>query len=169
MPIPPKNKPFDDREDLQELVLHFGRTVKPRLWSGVMAQSGIVIDRPSASILLMLHKQPDSLCYPHQLADKMGVEAPFISRKIQELEESGLINRKIDASDRRSFQISLTPAGIEVTSRLQSAMHASMTEILNSWSKADRLALIRLLKQLIEDTESFEQRSKQTVIQKERK
>jgi DNA-binding MarR family transcriptional regulator len=153
-----------DTNRLQELVFSFGRTMKPRLWSAIIAHSGVSIDRPAAGILYMLLKS-ESGCNPRLLAKQAGVEAPFVSRKIQELKEAGLVERKTDESDRRSFNIKLTKLGQEVAELLQSAKSSAFKDILRDWSTADLEELIKLLNQLMEDTNKFSDRAKQTVIQ----
>lgn len=48
-----------------------------------------------------------------ELAEREQVSAPSMSRTIKELEDRGLVSRTIDADDRRSRILTLTPEGLK--------------------------------------------------------
>ncbi|HVX47876.1 MAG TPA: hypothetical protein VHA05_00770, partial [Candidatus Saccharimonadales bacterium] len=76
----------NDLEALENAMRDFFQNMKrPQNWEHIKRRSGVAIDRPSAIILKSLLSTPA----PHRvqdLADHLGIEAPFITRKTQDLE-----------------------------------------------------------------------------------
>ena len=64
--------------------------------------------------LAMLHEHlkehPEGM-HVRELADKARVSPPRVSRMLRDMEEKGLIERRIDRDDRRNTYITLTEAG----------------------------------------------------------
>lgn len=54
---------------------------------------------------------------PSEISMRQGVSRNTMSALIRNLEEEGLVERRLDAEDRRRFNISLTPAGRELVSQ----------------------------------------------------
>jgi DNA-binding MarR family transcriptional regulator len=75
------------------------------------------------------------------------------------------VERQTDKADRRAFIVRPTKLGVEAAERLTKTKQTIMTEILGNWQPTDKQELQRLLAQLVKDTEAFEQRTKQMVIQ----
>ena len=79
-----------------------------RLHERLLQVAGVRIDRAGAALLYMLSSHDDS-CRVTDLADLLGVDAPTVSRKVQQLEKVGLVSRQADAGDRRATRIRLEP------------------------------------------------------------
>ena len=58
------------------------------------------------------------------LARAIGVEGPTLTRHIDTLEESGIVERHRDADDRRAIRVELTPAGEQLYAELLKAAMA---------------------------------------------
>ena len=68
------------------------------------------------------------------LAERLGVDTPTVTRKVQQLERLGLVVREADPDDRRAFRISLTEAGNETLDRLTAAKRRWLDRLLTGWS-----------------------------------
>lgn len=79
------------------------------------------------------------------LAERLAVDAPSVTRRVQALEARQLLRRQPDPVDRRAQRIELTAAGSKVLDRAMSAYRGWLTEVLADWSEADREQLAVLL------------------------
>jgi DNA-binding MarR family transcriptional regulator len=122
-------------------------TKRQSYWEEFQKRADVTIDRPAAFILMVLGKR--SLQF-QDLVNKLGVEAPSVSRKVHELENDGFIKRQSTA-DRRIHLLTLTKKGADVTSRINKARRAIFSEIMSGWPDEDKKQLSRLLAKLSED------------------
>ena len=76
---------------------------------GFLLQHGLLQGRWWVLILLMREENQTST--PSLLAEKSGVSRATMTRLVDGLERDGLIKRRFDEQDRRSFSVSLTSAG----------------------------------------------------------
>lgn len=127
-----------DLETLESAMRLFFQTMKrPGHWSRVTARAGIVIDRPAAGVLKAVMICPPP-CRVQNLAEMLGVEAPSITRKTQELERAGYLRRVQDKRDRRATDLHITARGRSVANRLWNAQQEIISEILQNWDPAER-------------------------------
>lgn len=141
-----------DIERLEQALRTFFQTIKrPQRWAEITAKAGIALDRPSATLLFVLsHHDPHSMRV-QALAVHLGIEPPSVTRKTQELEAAGYIERIPDPDDKRATGICLTPLGREAAGRLRQVQRESMEAALRHWTKADRDQLVSLLEHLSQD------------------
>ncbi len=116
---------------------------RPQTWTALTAQAGLSIDRPGATILRILASRPGTWRL-HDLAERIGVEAPSITRKAQQLEQAGLLSRKRDPQDGRAFSVQLTPAGRVIAMKLEAAQRRVLEAALKDWPAADLAQFINL-------------------------
>jgi DNA-binding MarR family transcriptional regulator len=91
---------------------------------------------------------------PSELADRERIKRPTATRLIGTLEESGVITRTADISDRRSALIAITPQGRELMRTLRTRKDQYLAERLRKLSAEDRETLDRaadLLERLLEE------------------
>ena len=82
------------------------------------------------------------------LADRLVVDAPSVTRRVQALEARHLLRRQPDPVDKRAQRIELTGAGTRILERAMAAYRAWLSEVMADWSEADREQLARLLTRL---------------------
>lgn len=83
---------------------------------------------------------------PSQISDRQGVSRNTMSALIRSLEDDGFVARRLDAEDRRRFNISLTRRGRELVkdhARQHLAVVDSCFSVLTSTEQAALLALLR--------------------------
>src|SRR5437868_15466765 len=96
--------PVDDETIAEiETALHaLARRLKQaRLHEFVLKQAGVDIDQAGLAILYALHAEKVSLRVT-DLADRLGIDAPAVTRKAQRLERLGLVSRARDVEDARA-------------------------------------------------------------------
>ena len=114
-----------------------------RLHERLLQAAGVRLDRGGASLLYKLHVHGDSRVT--DLADLLGIDAPTVTRKVQQLERDGLVARHPDPDDRRATRIQLTPAGRRTLERMLKARRAWLDRLVEDWGEADLADFARLL------------------------
>lgn len=87
------------------------------------------------------------------LAEMLGVDTPTVTRKVQQLERDGLVDRHPDPDDRRATRIHLTPAGRRTLERVRRARRAWLDQLLAGWDDEDLSTLASLLGRFADDLE----------------
>jgi len=105
-----------------------------RLHEQLLADAGVRVDRAGASLLAKLRHAGGAPLRVTTLAERLGVDTPTVTRKVQQLERLGLVVREADPDDRRAFRISLTEAGNETLDRLTAAKRRWLDRLLTGWS-----------------------------------
>ena len=95
-----------------ELALHsLARRLKQsRLHDYFARQAGVDIDQAGLAVLYVLHGEKTALRIT-DLAGRLSIDAPAVTRKAQQLERLGLVSRAKDADDARACRLRLTPEG----------------------------------------------------------
>jgi DNA-binding MarR family transcriptional regulator len=108
------NHAYEDvREVLQLLVRRFGLLQKDSAQCcGISVIQSHIIYEVSRRGKLSLN----------ELSEALGVDTSTLSRQVQQLVESGLLDRSPDANDRRYVVLSLTSAGARQTNEIASQM-----------------------------------------------
>lgn len=99
------------------------------------------------SVLAHLGREPD--LDQNSIAARMGVERARVSQLADELEAMGLIDRRVNGSDRRARILRLTPRGEEVRARLQPLARAAQMRVIAPLSPHERELLLDLLVRVI--------------------
>ncbi|WP_281165728.1 MarR family winged helix-turn-helix transcriptional regulator [Liquorilactobacillus sicerae] len=85
------------------------------------------------------------------LAQYLQITAPSVSAKLNQLQHSGLIVKKVDPNDHRSSQLALTGKGQQQLEFERKKMAEQATRLFAELNKKQKKQLIRLLR-TIEET-----------------
>ena len=107
-----------------------------RVHERLLQSAGVRLDRAGAAALYKLHVHGDAIRVT-ALAEMLGVDAPTVTRKIQQLERDGLVVRHADPDDGRASRIRLTPAGRRTLERVLKARRAWLDRLLEGWDDDD--------------------------------
>lgn len=121
-----------------------------RAWEHVQQQAGVYIERSSALTLKTIHHLSGA-CRIQDIADQMNIEAPSITRRVQQLEADGLVRRSPDREDGRAIRVNITPRGKALLLKLQKAKQAHLAAALADWSTQDKHAFEQLLARFVTD------------------
>ena len=66
---------------------------------------------------------------PSELSLSLDATRTQVTRLLDGLEARGLVQRQLSAHDRRSLELTLTPAGRDLLARAQPAAHAAYSEV----------------------------------------
>jgi len=85
---------------------------------------------------------------PGTVADMLGLEPSSVVRVIDQLIESGLVERQADPNDRRAKLLRLTKDGQKRVSQIEKALIPFRRELLEDVSQADLEAALRVFESL---------------------
>lgn len=82
------------------------------------------------------------------LAGAIGADKSRIIGTLDELQQSGLIERTPDPADRRVRLLSITPQGRRVRRTVRKEIQAQEEQVLTALAPADRKTFVRILQEL---------------------
>lgn len=88
---------------------------------------------------------------PGELAARLEVEAPHVTRQVQRLQQAGYADRVPDPDDRRAQLIQLTPAGRAASDRIREAGTSGVQAALAHWPPQELHQLATLLHRMVDD------------------
>lgn len=97
-------------------------------------------------VILQLDAEPGLT--PGQLAQRLGVKAPTMTRTIGRMESQGFLERRSDGSDARITKIHLSEAGRQSVERIHQAISDCSALAIQGFSDKDLRNLVKLLKAL---------------------
>ncbi|MEV6903672.1 MarR family transcriptional regulator [Amycolatopsis sp. NPDC051372] len=115
-----------------------------------MEQAGLALDRPALTVIITLQMAGKPLRVG-EIATRMQVVGPHVTRHLNELEKRGLIHRVTDPDDQRARLIELTPDGAAAAGRYLQTVLSWFTEAVADWSIEDQRAFGTLLNRFVDD------------------
>jgi DNA-binding MarR family transcriptional regulator len=103
----------------------------------LLQAAGVRIDRAGVALLYKLHIQPSESFRVSELAELLGIDAPAVTRKVQQLERLGYVSREPDTDDKRATRIRLTSAGGETLEQVLRAHKQRLTRLFDDWTGAE--------------------------------
>ncbi|HEX9352199.1 MAG TPA: MarR family transcriptional regulator [Streptosporangiaceae bacterium] len=117
-----------------------------RLHEFLLRQAGVDIDQAGLAVLYALHAEGTSLRLT-DLAERLRIDAPAVTRKAQQLERLALVSRTPDAEDARAARLQLTTEGRQAISQFLLARRQWLATLLAGWPCAERSEFARLIRQ----------------------
>ncbi|MFE7462912.1 MarR family winged helix-turn-helix transcriptional regulator [Streptomyces sp. NPDC057499] len=120
----------------------------------IRAALGVVGLHPRNAMTLM-HLAPGATSQ-RELATTMAVDPSQLVAILNELESSGLCERRRDPADRRRHIVEITPAGQEALERMDEAVKEAERELFGNLTGAERTLLRNLLDRVVVDPTTHE-------------
>jgi DNA-binding MarR family transcriptional regulator len=114
---------------------------------------------PRFDLLAQLERVPEGLTMG-DLSQRMMVTCGNVTGIAKALEIEGLILRQPDPQDRRAYSVKLTPEGRRLFARMAAAHESWVTELLDVFSPAEKIALGSQLGRLKTHVHSLKRRPK---------
>jgi DNA-binding MarR family transcriptional regulator len=109
---------------------------QPRTHELLLQAAGVRVDRAGAALLYKLHHAKGALRVS-ELAELLGIDAPGVTRKVQQLERLGYVSIETDADDKRAKRVALTPSGDQTLQRVKEAGKERLVRLLDGWTKEE--------------------------------
>lgn len=104
----------------------------------------IGVTGPQARLLLMLNRRPGE--NQGFYAEQLEVEPITLCRMVDRLEEGDMVERRKDPTDRRAWQLHLTPKSRKLVAKLQQRVDSLVEDMLCGLTSDERSEFARLLK-----------------------
>ncbi|MFF4020279.1 MarR family winged helix-turn-helix transcriptional regulator [Streptomyces sp. NPDC001843] len=121
-----------------------------QLFERAATASGVALERPAVTILVTL-ATADHPLRVGEIATRMQVVGPHVTRQLNTLEKRGLIQRLPDPEDQRARLIDLTPSGQRLIDRYLAVIDGWFATAMAEWPDRDRTEFVRLLGRMVED------------------
>ncbi|MFI9273142.1 MarR family winged helix-turn-helix transcriptional regulator [Kitasatospora sp. NPDC052896] len=121
-----------------------------QLYEQAAEAAGVALERPAMTILVILDAAEHPLRVG-EIATRMQVVGPHVTRQLNSLEKRAIIKRVPDPDDQRARLIALTPSGQRLVDRYTAVVDGWFAAALAQWSAHDRTELMRLLTRLTDD------------------
>ncbi|MCF3961940.1 MarR family winged helix-turn-helix transcriptional regulator [Streptomyces fuscigenes] len=95
----------------------------------MVAAAGMPIDRAGLALLRVLAEEPEPLRVG-ELARRLDVRHPHVTRQVSQLAEQGLVERVESGDDRRVQLVAPTRRGLDTLARVVQTAEAKLTESL---------------------------------------
>jgi DNA-binding MarR family transcriptional regulator len=145
----------DDRKDLEiieeALGVLFRAGFQHKTWETLRQSSGVQLERADVALLKAIIHCPSKHCRMQDIANYLGIEAPSVTRKVQELEQLGYVARQTDPEDKRASLVTITQDGIASMKKLQKARIEQLAQVMADWSEEERAEFARLFNKLAQD------------------
>lgn len=130
---------YEQNLELEQMILHLSRRPQTKPSRHLHRQAYIQL-----YILRLLQKEPESMT-ARELSDRLTNSASTTSELVQKLEKKGLISRKANPSDKRSWLIQISPEGEE---KLRQLCEHNASDAFSVLTSAEKNELMRLLKKV---------------------
>ncbi|HEX8870399.1 MAG TPA: MarR family transcriptional regulator [Lentzea sp.] len=126
---------------------------RSQLVERAMERVGIPMDRPGLTVLVTLRMAAQPLRVG-EIAARMQVAGPHVTRHLHELERAELVRRVTDPDDQRARLIELTEQGAAAAGRYLEAVLGLFTGAVADWSVEDQRTFGRLLSRFVDDLQA---------------
>ncbi|MGV9297089.1 MULTISPECIES: MarR family winged helix-turn-helix transcriptional regulator [Amycolatopsis] len=127
-----------------------GSLRRGKLFERAVEATGLPLERPAMTVLGILHIE-DAPLRVGEIANRMNVVGPHVTRQVQGLESRGLVRRVADPDDQRARLIELTAEGKAAAERYIGVIEDWFAGAMSDWTAEDRQLLDRLVTRLVED------------------
>ncbi|MHC8561050.1 MarR family winged helix-turn-helix transcriptional regulator [Streptomyces albidoflavus] len=110
---------------------------RSRVHEELTASVGVTVERPEIALLRVLYASPEPLRVT-DLATRLLVRSPHVTRQVARLEAAGLVRRVPDALDHRTHLLSTTAHGRQVVDRIDQGMRDSFRATLDDMTDRQR-------------------------------
>jgi len=90
-----------------------------------------------------------------RLAIMIGMDRASVGTLLDELEQAGLVKRRINGNDRRARELHITPSGDKLRRRLRPKLLAAQARVLAVLKPAEQDQLIDLLTRVVEANATY--------------
>jgi DNA-binding MarR family transcriptional regulator len=141
----------DSITEIQSALHSLARSLKRgTLHDFLLAQARVDADQAGLAVLYVLHLAGAGLRLT-DLAERLSIDAPAVTRKVQQLERCGLLSRTQDQVDARATRVQLTAAGRRTISRFLAARRTWLASVVAGWTAQEQAEFARLLGRFASD------------------
>ncbi|XUY26347.1 MarR family winged helix-turn-helix transcriptional regulator [Agrobacterium sp. rho-8.1] len=138
-------------EELAQSITQAARSMRTAL-SHNLSASGLYAGQDGVILALA---QEGSMT-PGQIAQKLGVKAPTMTRTIGRMEAQGFVERSADDGDGRLTMVKLTEAGLKSVEHINTSLADCNARAVDGLSAKEVKTVVKLLRTIDANLQSFE-------------
>src|ERR1700677_332514 len=124
--------------DIAAALLLVVRTMSQvKVHEAMCRQAGVELDRGGAALLYKLFSEGEHVRIT-ELAERLAIDPPAVTRKVQQLQRNGLVCRQVDDCDARASRVGLTGEGRQAIEKLLAVREQRIADPLSGWTSTDR-------------------------------
>jgi MarR family transcriptional regulator, organic hydroperoxide resistance regulator len=100
---------------------------------------------------VLRHLWDDDGLTPREIADRLTVEMPTVTRTVQRMVRDGLVERHAHPDDARSVRIYLTKRGLDLRMELAETVAEQTERAMRGFSPEERATFVRMLERISEN------------------
>lgn len=100
---------------------------------------------------VLRHLWDDDGLTPREIADRLAVEMPTVTRTVQRMVRDGLVERQAHPDDARSVRICLTKRGHDLHPQLAEIIAEQTEHVLRGFSPQERATFVAMLERIAEN------------------
>jgi DNA-binding MarR family transcriptional regulator len=169
----PREPELDITEQVRRSADEYGDRLKPatleltlvlsRAWAEFERASndelgGVRLSISQFNVLTVLHRARDELTMGG-LASAVSVRPTNLTAAVEALRQRKLVRRRVNPADRRSVLVSLTPSGERFLLDFLPGHWLYLEGLFGGLAQSDRVALIRLLRKLLDSLDQSHPRT----------
>jgi MarR family transcriptional regulator, organic hydroperoxide resistance regulator len=104
--------------------------------------------------VLLLNVSEADGCTQNEIAECLNIQPATVTRMLQRIEKTGLIERRKDATDNRITRVYLTEAGRQQEQRLTALWKTVEADLVQGMTPAEQALLRRMLLQMVHNITS---------------
>lgn len=108
-------------------------------------------------ILMFLYYADDKQLLPSEIAHKLGVTKPTISKLLRGMEQQGLVSSHQSSTDKRVRDIQLTPAGEKLLRTFLPYNYRSSSLLFEDFTDEEKQQFAHLLRKLLKSKDKIQQ------------
>lgn len=93
-------------------------------------------------VMVELARSPDHALRMSELADRVLLSRSWITRRVRQLEQAGMLERRRASEDQRGVIAALTPEGLQAFQRMEASHTASIERHFSRYLSGDDAAVI---------------------------
>lgn len=106
-------------------------------------------------VLVNIYQWPDDPMPLGDLANNVALSRSGLTRLLDRMEKAGLIERRLSSTDRRKFDVHLTPAGLQELERVNPSIQATVSRaFLDHLTDAEKRTIHKALAKVIKAIEA---------------
>ena len=122
------------------------RTVRARL-DRALQRSGLRLGQYQ----VLRHLWDEDGLTPREIADRLDVEMPTVTRTVQRMVRDGLVERQAHPDDARSVRIYLTKRGLDLRPQLAEIIAEQTEHAMRGFTPDERATFVQMLERISEN------------------
>jgi MarR family transcriptional regulator, organic hydroperoxide resistance regulator len=100
---------------------------------------------------VLRHLWDDDGLTPREIADRLTVEMPTVTRTVQRMVRDGLVERQAHPDDARSVRIYLTKRGLDLRAQLAATVAEQTEHAMRGFTPEERTRFVAMLERISEN------------------